>query len=136
MTVGAVAKKQSNFSKILTGIWDEFVYGGHLLSLGASAIVLTGALIVNSNIDIGLILIPYLLSQSVYSFNHYLEIREDLISNPERAKYLQHKNQILLIVFYIGLLVYLLLAYAAMQTFFFYNIGTNYRHYLSKEING
>lgn len=66
----------------------EFVYGGHLLSLGASCIIMSVILIFGLKFSLVLFVIPYLLSQFVYSFNHYKELGSDLISNPERSKHI------------------------------------------------
>ncbi len=121
MTVGAVAKKQSNFSKILTGIWDEFVYGGHLLSLGASAIVLTVTIMIHRDISIPLILISYLVTQVIYTLNHYREIQLDIVTNPERARHLIASKNVLpfLISFYVISIITLLVLFSNYITIIF-----------------
>jgi 4-hydroxybenzoate polyprenyltransferase len=89
----------------------EFVYGGHLLSCGASGVIFTIVLILNLQFQIPLIIIPYLCTQIVYSYNHLREIKFDIDSNPERVKHIQEKRNlmVLLLVGYIVLLIALLL---------------------------
>src|SRR6185369_11250720 len=95
--------------KILSAIGTEFVYGGHLLSLGATGIVLTVVLILNLPVKLIILVIPYLISQVVYSYNHYKEIDEDLDSNPERSKFIQQQKKQLgwLLIGYIILMLVL-----------------------------
>ena len=88
MTVGAVAKKQSNFSRILTGIWDEFVYGGHLLSFGLVGVVLTSSFLLRINVTWDFLVIIYLFTLSACLFGRYLGLQQDMVTNPERSEYL------------------------------------------------
>lgn len=132
--------KELKIKKVLKYIWDEFIYGGHLLSFGASGIVMSGALLANNDIDLGLILTPYLLSQTIYSFNHYLELKEDFESNPERANYLANKSILLPIIGYISLLISALLIYgnigASIVILFILVFGILYPKKLTSKIIG
>lgn len=81
----------SKSKNYLTSIFYEFVMGGHLTALGASGIVLTIILILNFKISFVPVLIAYLLSQVVYSYNHFKEASLDIQTNPERARHIQSK---------------------------------------------
>jgi len=74
--------------KFLNSIWNEFVYGGHLLSLGGSGNIYFEATLLNQKINLLLLFLAYLISQIVYSYNHLIEAKKDIESNSERAKYL------------------------------------------------
>jgi 4-hydroxybenzoate polyprenyltransferase len=74
--------------KILKSIWNEFVYGGHLLSLGGSGNIYFETTLLNQKINLLLLFLAYLISQIVYSYNHLIEAKKDIESNSERAKYL------------------------------------------------
>lgn len=84
----------------------EFVYGGHLLSVGYSAIVLTYTLVLQAQIEFTLLLLPYLISQVIYSYNHIRERGQDQESNPERVSHIQ--KQIILPKILLGLYVIVL----------------------------
>lgn len=115
MEEGAIEYYYLNMTvnKILKRFWNEFIYGGHLLSLGASGIIYTIMLIFNLKASIALLLIMYLMPQIIYSFDHLKGVEKDAKTNPERTKYFQaQKNKnIALIIFYIiallGVLIYL-----------------------------
>ena len=67
--------------------WDEFVYGGHLLSLGAVSIVATTAIILGYKTTWDLLLIVYLEVESAYLYNRYKEFQKDFLTNPERTSH-------------------------------------------------
>lgn len=100
-------------NKTLKNIWEEFVYGGHLLSLGASGIIYTIMLIFNLKPSLPLLAMMYLMPQIIYSFDHLKGAEKDAKTNPTRSKYFQtqKKKIITLIVVYmvalLGALVYL-----------------------------
>lgn len=130
------------FRKIIKICWDEFVYGGHLLSLGASAIVLSATVMLDQRISIPLLVICYLIAQIVYTFNHYKELKGDIETNPERATHLEKLKGILpfIIIFYISLLIFLLVVFSNIQTilfvFFLAILGLLYPKNLTKKIIG
>jgi len=57
--------------------WNKFVYGGHLLSLGASGITYTVTSFLNLKNSWILLAISYFLSQIVYSFDHTKDATND-----------------------------------------------------------
>lgn len=92
-------------------MFRRFVYGAHLFSLSNLAIVLTVVLLLGLQFDIVILLIPYLITQVIYSYNHRRELVYDLSSNPERTEFVAGKphTAVLQLNIYIGLLVFFLL---------------------------
>ena len=97
--------------KILKPIWNEFVYGGHLSSLGASGILWSSAIIFDKPVSIPLLIIGYVISQIVYGYNHFREAGKDLLTNPERVSYIEKIKKFVpfLLIFYFLLFIVLLI---------------------------
>jgi len=74
---------------ILKFIRDEFIYGGHLLSLGAAAIVLFSGILLNIKITWDCLLISYLIFYIIYLYNYFKEIDLDYLTNPQRTKHIR-----------------------------------------------
>jgi 4-hydroxybenzoate polyprenyltransferase len=70
-------------------ILAEIIFGGHLASLGLSSIGLTLFLLEDKPVRLVPLVATYLISQTIYSYNRYRELRYDLESNPERSEHLQ-----------------------------------------------
>jgi len=98
-------------TRLRATIVREFIYGGHLLSLGATGIVLSVAFTMDLPINIFLFFIPYLSSQIVYNHNHLKELKQEKETNVERNKYLiEHKSSVnILLLSYIILLTFCLI---------------------------
>jgi len=75
--------------KIISSIWNEFVYGGHLLSLGAMSIVYTSSVLLNIKITWDFLVIAYLGTYTPYLYNRYREFNKDFLTNPERTKHIE-----------------------------------------------
>jgi len=75
--------------QILKFAWNEFVYGGHLLSFGAVSVVFTSAILLDINITIDFLLLVYLIAYTVYLYNRLKEYREDFLTNPERTHHIK-----------------------------------------------
>ncbi len=104
--------KKTNF------IWEEFIYGGHWFSLSASAFVLTIIILLELKIKWELLLIVYLLIQSVYNYNHYKEINIDSLLKSDRTNHIKIYYSILpmLTIFYgIGFVI-LTLIYGNLES--------------------
>ena len=67
-------------------VLKEIVYGGHVTALEASAMTLSVMLVQGQPIHVRLLAISYLLTQAVYSYNHFRESDFDITGNPERSK--------------------------------------------------
>jgi len=94
-----------NFFKLL---YEEFIYGGHLLSLGAVGILISSAFIFNKPINFFLILIGYSINQIIYNYNHLKELEKDFLTNPNRVKHLKKIKKINLFLFCVYFLIFIL----------------------------
>lgn len=74
--------------RIFKAIWNQFIYGGHLVSLGPIVIVLISSTINKININFYFYIIFYLIPFGEYLFDRYLGIGADTTDNPARTKYL------------------------------------------------
>ena len=98
--------------KILKPIWEEFVYGGHLLSLGAAGILYSSAIIFNQKVSVPLLIIGYAMTQIVYFYNHYKESKVDFLTNPERVRHIEKfENHFLLFLGFYCLIFIISLIY-------------------------
>lgn len=106
--------------KIIKFIGDEFIYGGHLLSLGAVSIAFIFPILLELEIKwIGFIIV-YLFSQSIYSYNRYKELNKDILTNKERTNYLKKYAKVLpfLILIYLLILFFILFFYGNLEIIF------------------
>jgi len=93
-------------------IINEFVHGGHLLSLGSSAVALSTMLLLRTMIRWEFLLIAYLCPLCVYSFDHYKDIEKDAASNADRTNHLKKYNKLHPIIIGIyGIMFFALLIY-------------------------
>ena len=92
---------------------DEFVYGGHLLSIACSSFTISIILMLNTIFKFELVFITYLLSLIVYNFDHYISIEEDKNDNPKRTKHIMKYQKFfpILLTIYGFLFIILLLLY-------------------------
>jgi len=110
-------ESENNIIVFARKIFDEFVYGGHLAALGISGLVLSIILLHDLPINLIILIIPYLSTQVVYSYNHIKELNDDITSNPERTIFIANqKNRANALLYFYVLLLFL--------TLFFSNIGT------------
>ena len=86
--------------KILNSIWNEFVYGGHLLSLGAVSIVYTASILLDIRITWDFLLVVYLGTESVYLYNRFKEYKVDFLTNPERTEHKKNTSNTFLSLFF------------------------------------
>lgn len=86
-------------------ILKEFVYGGHLFALSNVAIVSTFIILYGQIFNLIILIIPYLITQVIYSYNHFKEIDFDIESNPERSAHINSQKNTSKITF----LIYILL---------------------------
>jgi 4-hydroxybenzoate polyprenyltransferase len=107
--------------KILNLIWNEFVYGGHLLSLGAASIVFTSALLLNIKVMLDFIIIAYLGTHAPYLYNRYKEFHKDILTNPSRTKHIEkYVNYIpIIIISYVIIIIGLFIYFNKISTLVF-----------------
>lgn len=130
-----------SIKKILNSIWDEFVCGGHLISLGAVTIILTSAILLDINVGLEFLIIIYLVSFNSLLYNRYRERQADSLTNVQRTKilekYFRHINLIILLS---GLTLILIFIYHQKITvflfvIFFFILAFLYTQYLKKNTN-
>lgn len=91
--------------KILKSIWNEFIYGGHLQSLGAASIVFVSALLLKIRISWDILLITYLIFYPLYLYNRFKEIDIDYLTNPQRTQHFRKYIRFIPIIFYLVIFV-------------------------------
>lgn len=124
--------------KTLKIVWEEFIYGGHLLSLGAGAIVISTSLLLDERISWDYPIMIYLIAYTAYLYNRYKEVEKDFLTNPERTqhlkKYIRHVPVIIWCVFFIilGILIYSKKLSALPFILFLFGGGLFYTIFLKK----
>lgn len=88
---------------------DEFIYGGHLLSLGAVGIVLTSAVLLRLSLMLDFLVISYLIFYFIYAYNRFRELRDDFLTNSYRVRHIEKYIEYLPIVLCLSLFVILLI---------------------------
>jgi len=118
--------------KILNLIWNEFVYGGHLLSLGAVSIAYTAAVLLNIKATWDGLLVIYLGPQSIYLYNRYKEFNMDALTNPERTRHIEKYVKMIpliitfFVLIFIGTLLYFNKIPALLFSLFLLFLGFSY----------
>lgn len=69
--------------------WRHFVQSGCVLAASASGIVIANSIIYQVPLDILLVVLAFLLTFASYHINRVAEIEQDIISNPERTRFIQ-----------------------------------------------
>ena len=99
---GAVLHDYSKFfnklSKVGTFLKNEFIYGGHWLSLGGSAFSVSIMLMLNAIFRLELFFIVYFLSIFVYNFDHFIDLNKDQDDNPKRTNHLKKYKKLFPII--------------------------------------
>ena len=102
--------------RISNFVWNEFIFGGHLLSLGAVSVVFTSAILLGIRITIDFLLIIYLIAYTIYLYNRFKEYKKDFLTNYDRtqhiAKYIKYTP---VIIFCCMLIVICMLLYFGNQ---------------------
>lgn len=107
--------------KITDHIWNEFIYSGHWLSIGASAIALSTMILLDFSIKFDFLIIVYIGTQCIYLFNFYKEIDYDKLDNSYRARHIQlYKKYLPKIILIYGLgYVFLLIIFGSFLSILF-----------------
>jgi len=100
---------------------NEFIHGGHWLSLGVSTFTIALMFIIGVNLKFELLLIVYFLSQSVYNYDHFKWIEIDSIDNSKRTNYLSKHYAFIpaIILFYTSMFFILLSLYGNFESLIF-----------------
>ncbi|MGD8744632.1 MAG: UbiA family prenyltransferase [Candidatus Woesebacteria bacterium] len=90
-------KKVSGFA------FREFIFGGHLQSLGSAGLVFISAnLIFNTEASFGLLLVTYCIFQFIYTHDRYKHFVYDVETNSERSRHFEkylNKMPLLLLMY-------------------------------------
>lgn len=80
--------------------YKEFIYGGHLQSLGASSIVYVTAVFLNIELRLSSLVAAYLIFYPLYLYNRWKEIEIDYATNPARTNHLRKYMHIMPMLFW------------------------------------
>ena len=113
-----IVKKIIGAKKLLC---NEFIYGGHWLSLGISTFTISLMFLISATIKVELLLIVYFLSQSVYNYDHFKWIKIDSMDNSKRTNYLSghYKSIPFIILFYMSMFFVLLFLFGNIISLIF-----------------
>lgn len=92
----------NNLFRLKTFIKNEFIYGGHILSIGTSLIALSTMLLLNIAIRWEFLLIIYLGTQCIYNYDHFNEFNSNVTNNSKRTEHLKKYQKLFpyLLIFY------------------------------------
>lgn len=103
--------KRIRIKQSLKFILDEFIYGGHLISLGAVSVVFTAAILLEIKITWEFLLVVYLETQAVYWYYQFQDIESDFSTNTERCSHIKKyvkKIPYLIVIFILFSIIILL----------------------------
>jgi len=86
--------------KLLILVWNEFIYGGHLQSLGAASVVFVSSILLKIQITWDVLFVAYLLFYTPYLYNRFKEINIDYLTNPERTQHFRKYIRFIPVIFY------------------------------------
>lgn len=117
---------QYNYSKHITILINESIYGGYLTALAAPSFVLTTSLLTNTHVDWPILGIAYLIPLIVYSYDYHQDVRKEDNINSERYAYLEKNASYypIFLISYIILLISLLFLFSSYQLIAFILILT------------
>ena len=128
--------------RTLKAIWKEFIYGGHLQSLGAASIVFVSGILLKIDITWDILFVTYLTFYPLYLYNRFKEIKIDYLTNPQRTEHLKvYINQtplilLLVILVLIGALIYFsniwALIFSLLLVFFGLLYTTTFKNFTKK----
>jgi len=99
-------------SKAFKVVINEFVYGGHLLSLGAASIVWTILIWIDKSNGLEIIILAYFISQIVYSYDHLSDLKKaDKNSNKERTDHIFITKNYQILSFGVNVILFLALLF-------------------------
>ncbi len=91
---------------ILKIVWDEFVYGSHLVAVGDILSLFVISVILDIKVSISFFLVVYFSILAINFFNRYKEQDLDALTNPERldsvSKYFRFTPHIVAVLFFVS----------------------------------
>lgn len=112
---------QNDYSRHLSQLQDEIVYGGYLAALCSPAFVFSVSVLANIKVGLPILVIAYLIPLMVYSYDYYRDMDKDMATNSERAAYFNKKAKIypFIMASYAVLLVSLLILFSNYELILF-----------------
>jgi len=95
--------------KVFSFLIKEFFYGGHILTVGALAITIITGFLFYLDVSILQLLPIYFITQTIYYFDRYSGLKQDIKTNEKRSKHLKTYLHILPILITIYLVITILL---------------------------
>jgi len=92
-----MSAKEFGLIKLRKFIWNEFIYGGHLISLGPAAIAYIYMRVNNLPVSWQVLVGIYLITYIVHLVDRYIDIQND--SSSDRSEYYQKMQKVLPIIF-------------------------------------
>ena len=124
--------------RILKLVWDEFVYGGHLASVAAASAVFSSALLLDINITWDCLLLIYLGTYVIYSYNRFREFGKDSLTNPLRTEHIRRYVKYIPLIDFLAIIIAIstLLYFGKLPALFFWLfllfVGIFYSVFLKK----
>lgn len=131
--------------KTLTNIWNEFVFGSHLVALGDVLALYAMSVILNINVTISFFIVVYLSILAINFFNRYEDADMDATTNAERSKSVKRYFRftpyimVILTVIPVGITTYYAPISAIVFMLFLFGLGIIYSIFLknvTKQILG
>lgn len=121
--------------RILNVIWREFVFGGHLASIGPVIIVLIVCKLSGIRYPLDLLFCVYCITYLAYALDRYLDIKRD--KNDPRLEYISKYYKLFPFIFLILLIIISILSFNnSIYSFYFVSIfviiGFLYNIFLKK----
>ena len=132
MSVKVEKNQYFGFRKASVSIWDEFVFGSHLVALGDVFALYAMSVILNINVTISFFIVVYFSILAINFLNRYEDIDQDMTSNPERSKsvnkYLKFTPYIMVVltVLPVGITTYYASIGAIIFMLFLFGMGILY----------
>jgi 4-hydroxybenzoate polyprenyltransferase len=136
MTVKVEKNQYFGLRKASISIWDEFVFGSHLVALGDVFALYAMSVILNINVTISFFIVVYLSILAINFFNRYEDADQDATTNPERSdsvnKYFKFTPYIMvaLTVIPVGITTYYAPISAIIFMLFLFGLGIIYSIFL------
>lgn len=84
---------------ICSRVEEEFLYGGHIFALGSACIAASTIIILKTELNLGILLLFYLIFYIIYLYDHFKGVESDALTNSKRTAYLSGRAGNRLIVF-------------------------------------
>ncbi len=78
-----------SIKKIIRFLWKEFIYGGHLQSIGAAGVTFITVNLLKINYEWSIFLTSYLIFYTLYLYDRYKGLQTDKLTNPKRSEHFQ-----------------------------------------------